>query len=113
MRMLLRNVKTELQPTDLSSVVSSACLYLRSQLHSHQVQLRCSGLERDDLLMQADAGQLQMAITNLLRNASDAVSQQPQERRLVELSLLPCVSPSGAGDSDNRGQRPRVQLRTQ
>lgn len=96
MRMLLRNVKTELHPTDITSVVSSACLYLKAQLQSHQVQLCCSGLDRDDLMVEADAGQLQMAITNLLRNASDAVSHQPPERRLVALSLLPSVSSSAA-----------------
>ena len=96
MRMLLRNVRTELRPTELASVVSSACLYLKSQFHVHQVELRCSGLERDDVMAEADAGQLQMAITNVLRNASDAVCSQPHHRRLVALTLLPSHSGAAA-----------------
>lgn len=84
MRMLLRNVQTSLKPLRLSDVVSSACTYVRHLTREQQVTLACDGLEADDTLVHGDAGQLKTAVTNLLRNAIEAVATRPAcERRIV------------------------------
>lgn len=87
MRMLLRNVSTELLPTDLSAVASSACIYMKHLLGEQGVQLQCSGLEDGAVLVLGDAAQLQTAITNLLHNAMEAVVSQPPQRRRIQLDL--------------------------
>lgn len=88
MRMLLRNVQTELVPTQVGVVVSSTLTFLKRQLREQQVQLRCVGLENAvNLVVYGDAVQLQMALGNLLRNAIEAVAERPVEQREVALIL--------------------------
>jgi signal transduction histidine kinase len=88
MRMLLRNVQTELIPTDLEAVVRGACTQLKRPLREHGVLLsRQLPAEGPPLLVMGDALQLQMALDNLLRNAIEAVAEQPAERRRVLVSL--------------------------
>lgn len=89
MRMLLRNVQTEAHPTDLVAVLQSAALRVKPLLHQHQVQLDCGGLaSRAACMVQGDPVQLQVAVTNLLRNGIEAVAQRPEGRRRVRLGLL-------------------------
>ena len=87
MRMLLRNVQTELCPTDLAVVINSALKQLKRQLRDHQVQLHRQGLGGTSLLVLGDAAQLQMAIGNLLRNAIEAIAPQPPGQRQLLVSL--------------------------
>ena len=77
MRSLLRNVRSEPRPLDLAAVVESALLGMAPRLESAAVDLRCQGLERSCLLM-GDAEQLQVAISNLLRNALEALATSPR-----------------------------------
>ena len=76
MRSLLRNVRSDPRPLDLAAVVGSALLGMASRLESAAVDLRCQGLERPCLLL-GDAEQLQVAISNLLRNALEALVANP------------------------------------
>lgn len=88
MRMLLRNVQTELVPTNVGEVVSSTLTLLKRQLREQQVQLCCLGLENaGSLVVYGDAVQLQMALGNLLRNAIEAVAERPAGQREVALIL--------------------------
>jgi C4-dicarboxylate-specific signal transduction histidine kinase len=87
MRMLLRNVQTELAPTDLAAVVTSALTLHKRQLRESAVQLERQGLEGQTLIVMADAVQLQMAVGNLLRNAIEAVAQQPADQRRLLVKL--------------------------
>lgn len=98
MRMLLRNVNTELLPTDLSAVASSACTYVKHLLREQQVQLVCEGLESGPQLVRGDAAQLQTAITNLLRNAMEAVASQPVAQRRLALTLERRAGEAGLGE---------------
>ena len=87
MRMLLRNVQTELLPTDLASVVNSAITQHKRQFRDQGVRLERQGLQGHRLIVMADATQLQMAIGNLLRNAIEAQVALAPEQRLVQVSL--------------------------
>lgn len=110
MRMLLRNVQTDHQPTDLIEVVNSAILQLRQKIRENQVQLNCQELADEALIVMGDATQLMIAISNLLRNAIEAVASQPLQQRQVNIALsrqvdqvLVTVADSGPGfelDSD-------------
>ena len=88
MRMLLRNVQTDLVPIELASVVTTTLKLLKRPLREQAVQLRCEGLDAaGPLVVLGDAVQLQMALGNLLRNAIEAVADQPAERREVRVIL--------------------------
>jgi signal transduction histidine kinase len=88
MRMLLRNVQTDPQPTDPEAVLRGACRTVKPLLREHGVHLELCGLDlARRSLLQGDAVQLQMAVSNLLRNAIEAVADSPPGRRRVRLSL--------------------------
>jgi signal transduction histidine kinase len=105
MRMLLRNVQTEPQPTDPKAVLRSACRSVKPLLHDLAVELEVSGLEQTpQSMLQGDAVQLLMAVSNLLRNGIEAAAERPVGQRLVRLSqyveageLVVEVADSGAG----------------
>jgi signal transduction histidine kinase len=87
MRMLLSSVETEHGPVALQAVVQGAITYLKRRMAAEAVQLEVIDLEAGDALIHGDAAQLQVAITNLLRNALAAVASQPADRRSIQLSL--------------------------
>jgi PAS domain S-box-containing protein len=86
MRSLLRNMMTDPQPVDLANVVESALLFQRNQLEASGVELLCSGLEQPCPIL-GDRDQLQVAITNLLRNACEALAAAPPGQRRLALNL--------------------------
>lgn len=86
MRSLLRNVQTEPQPVDLSNVIESALLYKRRQLQDSGIRLCCEGLE-SPCPIAGDSDQLQVAVSNLLRNAREALETMPREQRQLRLCL--------------------------
>jgi PAS domain S-box-containing protein len=86
MRMLLRNVQTEQQRIDLCDVIASTRLYLRPLLDRNRLRVQSSGLDQPQWL-QGDASQLQMALTNLMRNAVEALSQGEVAEPRLQLSL--------------------------
>ena len=105
--MLLRNVETAHSSIDLAATLDSALLYLRSEIQARQVQVRQEGLEHPCLL-QGDAAQLQTAVVNLIRNALQAMENQPERQRqlLVQLQRHPehlrlVVADSGPGFPDD------------
>jgi PAS domain S-box-containing protein len=73
MRSLLRSVGGEVRPLDLAAVVESALLAMGPRLQSVGVRLRRQGLDQPCPLL-GDGEQLQVAISNLLRNALEALS---------------------------------------
>ena len=88
MRMLLRSVQTEARPTDLAAVLRSAALAVKPLLRQHRVEMDCRGLEpRHATMVQGDPVQLQMAVTNLLRNGIEAAAERPEGARTVRLGL--------------------------
>jgi signal transduction histidine kinase len=107
MRMLLRNVQTELVPTDLVAVLNNALTQIKRPLREQQVQFDCAGLSGTRLIVMGDAAQLQMALGNLLRNAIEAVAAQPPPRSAARAASA--ATPGQCGPHLRRRQRPRLQ----
>jgi PAS domain S-box-containing protein len=84
MRMLLRNVQTDLRPVDLSNVTGSALLYLLPKLR--RVEVERIGLTRP-CLIEGDEAQLQICVSNVLRNALQATQVQPGGPRRIRVEL--------------------------
>lgn len=89
MRTLLRNVQTVHQPVDLAGVSRSALLQVRSSLHQADVVLNRDPSLQEPVRVQGDPAQIQIAIVNLLRNAIEALNQQPagESPRLMAMAL--------------------------
>jgi C4-dicarboxylate-specific signal transduction histidine kinase len=102
MRSLLRNVHTEARPLDLVTVAESALLYLRPRLEAGGVEVLREGLEQPAWIA-GDADQLQVAVSNLVRNALEALRGSADPRRVaVTVSRGPQgvelrIGDSGAG----------------
>lgn len=96
MRILLRNVQTEAQPVDLASVTRSALLQTRSALRQAGIEVsRDSSLELRTVQVQGDPTQIQIAIVNLLRNAIEALQQQPAVHTTPRIAVR--LEPTDAG----------------
>ena len=91
-RALLGNVATGHGPLDLANVIRSAVLYLQPVLQKAGAELRSEGLPIACPATGDDA-QLHLMVTNLLRNAVQAVEGRPAGRRQIALSLT--ESPEG------------------
>jgi PAS domain S-box-containing protein len=87
MKTLLRSVQTEQRGIDLAQVVQSALLYNKGLLARHHITLRTIGLDQPHQITGDDA-QLQLAITNLLRNAVEAVNESSPLRREILVELV-------------------------
>ena len=86
MMSLLRSVKTKHKTIDLVDVVSSATLYAKDELRSQSVALRTRGTE-GSAEIHGDEGQLVLAVSNLLRNAIEAVASLGDGAGKVFVSL--------------------------
>jgi PAS domain S-box-containing protein len=84
MRMLLRNVQTDLRPVDLSNVTGSALLYLLPKLR--QLKVERIGLTRP-CLIEGDEAQLQICVSNVLRNALQATQEQGAGERRIRVEV--------------------------
>jgi signal transduction histidine kinase len=79
---LLRNVKTEALPLNLATVVDNALLHLRSRLEASGVVVERQGPAQPAWIV-GDADQLQVAVSNLVRNALEALRGTPDPRRIA------------------------------
>jgi PAS domain S-box-containing protein len=86
MRSLLRNVQTEPQPVDLTNVIESALLFMGPRLEERGIVPTRRGLEKRCWIA-GDSDQLQVAVSNLLRNAREALDAIPLDQRRVLVSL--------------------------
>jgi PAS domain S-box-containing protein len=86
MKTLMRSVQTEHRAIDLRAVVRSALLYNKTMLSRHDITVRESGLDKAHNIMGDDA-QLQLALTNILRNAAEAIDESATGRREISVDL--------------------------
>jgi signal transduction histidine kinase len=87
MRMLLQSVESEQGPVSLIDATTSALTYLRRPIAAEDVQLQTTGLTGPGTVIHGDGGQLQVAITNLLRNALAALLEEPRHQRQLAVTL--------------------------
>ncbi len=92
MRMLLSNVQTNQEPLDLADAASNAITVTHHQRRVLGVGFTAEGvnglpLHDSPLPVTGDPVQLQIAISNLLRNGAEAVATMPPGRRVVRLRL--------------------------
>ena len=109
-RALLGNVASEHQKLDLTDVVRSAVLYLQPGFQRAGIQLQPTGLE-SPRTMTGDDAQLHLMVSNLLRNALQAVEKGPVDRKKISLSLK--ESPEGlllSVEDSGPGFSPEQQL---
>lgn len=86
MKTLLRNVQTEHRAIDLTEVARSALLYNKGLLARHRIEVRVSGFE-SPLRIMGDAAQLQLVLTNLLRNAAEAIAEAGPAQRTITVDV--------------------------
>jgi PAS domain S-box-containing protein len=87
MRALLRNVPTQLISTDLRESVDSSILYLKRGIAENKIQLQ-SNLPKKPVRVLGDSSQLQLAVTNLLRNATETIQENECRDRKVCIQLV-------------------------
>lgn len=87
MRSLLRNVETELVQVNLNEVINSALMYVKHPLHDRGIQLQRRGGLRP-CIVRGDEAQLKVAVTNLIRNAMEAIAQKDGGSRIIRLELI-------------------------
>lgn len=87
MRALLRNVPTQLISTDLRECVDSSMLYLKRCIAENKIQLQ-SNLPKKPVRVLGDGSQLQLAVTNLLRNATETIQENECQNRKIHIQLV-------------------------
>ncbi len=107
MRNLLRNVQTEHSLFNLTVVIKSALLQQQHLIRSNNIEITTCGLDQN-LQLLGDGGQLQIAISNLLRNGVEALAQEniSEPRLSVRLSrhqrqIIVQVADNGPGFAAN------------
>lgn len=88
MRVLLRNVETVQQPVDLALVVRSALIQLKQPLRAGRIKVSHTGPDESCRVLGDDV-QLQMIVTNLLRNSIEAITESDSPRREVTIERVP------------------------
>lgn len=113
-RALLGNVAGQHQTLNLPDVVRSAMLYLHPMVQRSGVELHADGLD-PALIMRGDDAQIHLLVSNLLRNAIQAVESRPIGQRKVGLTLrdtprglVLAIEDSGPGFTEE--QRLRSEL---
>lgn len=108
MRLLLRNVRSTQHDASLAAVIQSALLYSRPLLEQEGVVVHSLSFD-EDVHVVFDAVQIQTAVINLIRNAVEAVSQLPANRRRIMISMASAadtcrivVEDSGPGMPDDQ-----------
>jgi PAS domain S-box-containing protein len=86
MKGLLRNAESKQGPVEVGDVVAGAILHARRFIASHGVTLHEAGLDRQARI-HGDGVQVQTAVSNLIRNAVEAVAESDSRRREVAVSV--------------------------
>jgi PAS domain S-box-containing protein len=91
MRALLRNVPISLNPVSPRNVLDSSILYLKPRIKQECVKIEIIDSHRTPDI-HGDSQQLQLAISNLLRNSLDAVAAKPPAERFIRVEITSSIS---------------------
>lgn len=81
MKVLMRNVQTEHFPVNLREVVDSSVLQVNRLLIDHHVEVHVrEKATGDGFIVPGDDAQIQLALTNILRNAIEAIAGNDMDR---------------------------------
>ena len=115
-RALLGNVASDHRSLNLADVVRSAVLYLQPTLQRAGAELRTEGLN-ETRTISGDEAQIHLLVTNLLRNAIQALDSQPSNRKKITLSLAETrnglsltVEDSGPGFTEEQKLRSELPI---
>jgi len=86
MRALLRNVPIQKTRLDLRNVIDSSALYLKRPLKDGGIRMEIR-MPATPVVLEGDASQLQLAVSNLLRNALEAIVENPAKKRRIRVRL--------------------------
>jgi signal transduction histidine kinase len=86
MNVLLRNVETDHRPIDLGQIVTSGLLQLKGLLRRTEVSVT-KAVPPTGCEVSGDDVQLQMMVTNLVRNAAEAIEAGNSDRREIAIEL--------------------------
>jgi signal transduction histidine kinase len=86
MSVLLRNVETEHRPVNLERVVENSLLQVRRMAANQGIEIRYTPTA-DACVVEGDEVQLQLAMTNLLRNSIEAIVNDHGEQREIEVAV--------------------------
>jgi signal transduction histidine kinase len=115
-RALLGNVASDHQALNLADVVRSAVLYLQPSLQRAGAELRTEGLDATCTIVGDDA-QIHLLVTNLLRNAIQAVESHSKDRRKIAITVAEApagftlaVEDSGPGFTEEQKLRSELPI---
>ncbi len=86
MKVLLRNVETVQQPVELARIISSSLHQIKQPLRRTRVKITRT-IQETGCIVLGDEVQLQMIVTNLLRNAIEAISGADSPKREISIAL--------------------------
>ena len=86
MKVLLRIVQSDHVPVDLAEVVQSAVVQFKWQSGRAGVSIDTSGLD-ESCVVEGDDVQIQLAVSNLLRNAMEAIAADGRETGRIAVTL--------------------------
>ena len=86
MKVLLRNVETVQQPVELATIVSSSLHQIKQPLRHARVKITRT-IQESGCIVLGDEVQLQMILTNLLRNAIEAIVAAGSPKREISIGL--------------------------
>jgi two-component system sensor kinase FixL len=112
MRQLVRSDPVDLHPMEIKAVIDDLKVLIAADARIHGVQVNYA-IVNDGLRVQADAGQLQQVVLNLVRNSFEALEAQPAASRELEIAstkaaggnLEITVSDNGPGVSPDVTER--------
>lgn len=87
MKVLLRNVQTTAKPVNLAQVVKSSVLQVKRTLEQNRIHVRHQNTPKA-CRIEGDDAQLQLALTNLLRNSAEAIAEADCEIREISLTIV-------------------------
>lgn len=87
MKVLLRNVETKHEPVDLCQVVTSGLLQVKRLLAQHGVTVSRTN-PSGGCIVEGDEVQLQFAVSNLLRNAAEAIAAGRGRRQEIDVAVV-------------------------